>query len=61
MVEILIAIVIIFIVAGAICGLIQYAPFIPQPLKSWAIYAVGAVALVLIIIQLLGLLKAAAG
>lgn len=60
MVSVLIAILIILLIGGAILAIINYAPFIPQPFKQWALYAVGAIVLVLIILQLVPLLQGVA-
>ena len=55
--SVLIAILIILLVGGAIFAIIQYAPFIPPQFKQWALHAVGAIVLVLIILQLVPLLQ----
>lgn len=58
MTAVLIAIFVIALVCSAIAGLIYYLPFVPAPFKTWALYAVGAVACLLVILQLLNLLPA---
>jgi len=55
---ILINILIIVLICAAIGALLQYAPFVPAPLRQWGLFAVGAIAVVLIIIQLIALLPA---
>jgi hypothetical protein len=60
MVAVLVNILIILVIGGALAGIIQYAPFFPEPFKRWAIYAVGAVVLVLIILILIPLINGAA-
>lgn len=55
MLQVLIAIVLILIICGAIGAVIRYAPFIGEPFKTWALYVVGVIALVLVIVQLVQL------
>jgi hypothetical protein len=57
--SVLIAILIIVVIASAIGAILYYAPFIPAPLKTWGVYVVGAVAIVLIVVELLKLLQSA--
>lgn len=61
MTSVLISILIIVLVGAAIYAIIQYAPFIQPQFKTWALYAVGAIVLVLIILQLVPLLQGIAG
>jgi len=56
----LVNILIIVLVGAVVGGIIQYAPFIVQPLKQYALFAVGAVVLVLIVLALIPLISAAA-
>jgi hypothetical protein len=60
MVSALVYILIVVVVGAAIAGIIQYAPFIAQPFKQWAMFAVGAVVVVLVILALVPLISAAA-
>ncbi len=55
MVSILIAIIIIVVVAAVICGILWYAPFFPAQIKQWGIWVICAIALLLIILQFLGM------
>lgn len=56
----LVNILIIVLIGAAIAGIIQYAPFIAEPFKRWALFAVGAVVLVLVILALVPLVSSAA-
>ena len=60
MVSALITILIEIVIGAAIAGIIQYAPFIQAPFKQWALYVVGAVVLVLVILALIPLITGAA-
>lgn len=60
MVSALVYILIVVVIGAAIAGIIQYAPFIQQPFKQWALYVVGAVVLVLVILALIPLISGAA-
>lgn len=60
MVSVLIYILIVVVIGAAIAGIIQAAPFIQQPFKQWALYVVGAVVLVLVILALIPLISGAA-
>ncbi len=55
MISTLITILIIVIVCGAIAFLLQRAPFIEEPFKSFGVYALLVVAVILIVLQLAGL------
>ena len=55
MVSILIAVIIIVVVAVVIMGILWYAPFFPAQIKTWGIWVVAALALLLIILQFLGM------
>ena len=56
--NVLIAILIILLIGGAAYAIVQYAPFIPQPLKLYVLYAIGAIVLVAVVLQLIPLLTA---
>lgn len=60
MISALIYILIVVLIGAVIAGIIQYAPFIPPPFKQYAIYVVGAVIIILIILALVPLLQGAA-
>ncbi len=47
-------ILVLLIVAGILCWLIKAAPFITEPFKTWAVYAIIAVVLVYILGAVLG-------
>jgi len=55
MVGLLISLLIIILVLGLVAFLIRQAPFIDEPYKQWALYAVLVVAVLIIIIKLLPL------
>ncbi len=55
MISTLVTILIIVIVCGAIAFLLQRAPFIEEPFKSFGVYALLVVAVILIVLQLAGL------
>ena len=54
MVSLLIWIVVVAIIAGALAWLVQSAPFIVEPIKSIAVWAIAAVAVLIIILKLVG-------
>ncbi len=54
MIDLLIWIVVLAIIAGALAWLVQSAPFIAEPIKSIAVWAIGAVAVLIIILKLAG-------
>lgn len=54
MVDLLIWVVVVAIIAGALAWLMQSAPFIVEPIKSIAVWAIGAIAVLIIIIKLAG-------
>jgi hypothetical protein len=60
MTSVLITILIYVLVGAVIAGIVYYAPFIPQPMKQWVLYAIGAVFVVLIVLALIPLLQGAA-
>ena len=55
MTDVLIAVFLIVLFAAAIAGMIYYAPFIPAPFKQIGTWAVGAVALILVLLQVVKL------
>lgn len=59
MVSVLVYILIVLLVGAVIAGIIHAAPFIQQPYKQWALYIVGAIVLVLVILALIPLLTGA--
>lgn len=61
MTSVLVSILIILLIGAVIYAIIQYAPIsMPPPLKQWALYIVGAVVLILILLQLIPLLQGVA-
>ncbi len=54
MIALLIWIVVVAIIAGALAWLVQSAPFIVEPIKSIAVWAICAVAVLIIILKLAG-------
>lgn len=55
MVSILITIVVVILIVGILAYVIQAAPFIAEPFKSFAVWALIAAAAIIIILQLAGL------
>jgi hypothetical protein len=55
MVNILVMVIIIVVVASIIMGIVWYAPFFPAQIKQWIIWIVGPLALLLIVLQFLGM------
>ncbi len=55
MISLLIYIAIVAIIAGVIAFLVRSAPFIEEPLKSWAVWAIIAVAVLIILFRIAGL------
>lgn len=55
MVSTLIFIVVVVVIAGLLAWLIQSAPFIVEPLKSIGVWAICAIAVLIIVLKLLGL------
>lgn len=55
MISILVTIVIIVVICGLVAFLLQQAPFIAEPFKSFGVYAILVVAVILIVLQLAGL------
>lgn len=60
MVSVLVYILIVVVVGAVIAGVIQAAPIIAQPYKQWALYIVGAIVIILVILALIPLLTGAA-
>ncbi len=54
MIELLIWVVVVAIIAGALAWLVQTAPFIAEPIKSIAVWAIAAIAVLIIILKLAG-------
>jgi hypothetical protein len=52
MISILITILVILVICGAIAFLLNRAPFIEEPFKSFGVWCILAVAVILIIIEL---------
>jgi len=61
LIHLLIVILIVGLVAGLVIWLIRTAPFIAEPFKSWAVYLVAVIAVLVIILQALPLLGVAVG
>lgn len=55
-VAILLFLVVVILVCGLLAFLIRSAPFIEEPFKSWGVWALMAVAAILIVIKLLELI-----
>lgn len=55
MVSVLVWIVVVAVVAGLLAYLVQSAPFIVEPIKSMAVWAICGVAIVIIVLKLAGL------
>lgn len=55
MVSVLVTVVVVLLVCGILAWLIQAAPMIAEPFKSFAVYCLIAVAAIIIIIELVGL------
>lgn len=53
---ILIFIAVVVVICGLLAFLIRSAPFIEEPFKSWGVWALMAVAAILIVIKLLELI-----
>jgi hypothetical protein len=53
--SILITIVVVILIVGILAYVIQAAPFIAEPFKSFAVWALIAAAAIIIILQLAGL------
>jgi hypothetical protein len=53
LVGLLIFLLVVFLICGLVVFLIRRAPFIEQPFKAWAEYAVVVVAVLIVIIRLL--------
>ena len=51
----LVTILIILVICGAIAFLLNRAPFIEEPFKSFGVWAILCVAVILVILQLAGL------
>lgn len=55
MISILVSVIIIVVVAAVIMGILWYAPFFPAQIKQWGIWVIAALALLLIVLQFLGM------
>ncbi len=55
MLSILVTILIILVICGAVAFLLQRAPFIEEPFKSFGVWCILVVAVILIILQIAGL------
>jgi uncharacterized membrane protein YdjX (TVP38/TMEM64 family) len=55
MLSILVTILIILVICGAIAFLLQRATFIEEPFKSFGVWCILVVAVILIVLQLAGL------
>lgn len=55
MVSLLISVLVLVLILGAICFIIRSAPFIDEPFKSWGIWAVMVIGLIVFIMMLLPL------
>lgn len=52
MIELLVAVLILIIAIGVVLAIINWAPFIPEPFKSWALWAVGAIGLIILLLYI---------
>lgn len=55
MVSALITVVVVVLILAAIVGIIRTAPFIEEPMKSWACWAICVIGLLIIVVTLLPL------
>ena len=55
MVSILVSLLILILVLGLVAFLVQQAPFIPEPYKSFALYLVLFIGVIIMILKLLPL------
>jgi hypothetical protein len=55
MISVLITVVVVILVCGTLAWLIQMAPMIAEPFKSFAVYCLIAVAAIIVIIELVSL------
>lgn len=60
LVSALVNIVIIIVVGAVIGGIVNYAPFIPQPFKQWLLYIIGALVVLLVVLAIIPLFTGAA-
>ena len=58
MIELLITILVILLVCGAIVFIVRSAPFIEEPFKSWAVWVIMVIALLLVLLRVIPLLHA---
>jgi len=56
LVSVLIFIVVVLLICGLLAYLLRSAPFVDEPFKSWGVWAIMAVAIILIVVKLLELL-----
>lgn len=54
MIDLLIWVVVVAVIGGLLAWLVQSAPFIAEPIRSIAVWAIAAIVVVIIILKLAG-------